>query len=531
MPGELYIGGDGVSLGYLGRPELTQETFISNPFSGQADQRLYRTGDAAKYRADGNIIILGRLDNQVKIRGFRIEIGEVEAAIGRCPGIRENVVTVAEDQTGLSRLAAYFTLDASDDAMQDWKRKIRARLREVLPEYMVPTTFMLLDELPRTPNGKIDRKALPEPVTAPDPAETEFEAPIGATERTLAQIWGRVLRTTGIGRRDDFFLLGGHSLLAVQLFNSIEEEFSCRLPLPTLLSAPTLELLARAVDSTRADLRGQAGPDWSVLVRVQPDGDRVPLFCVHGAGGNVLLYRELVRNLGTDYPFYGLQSKGLDGQQPPLPTVEDMADVYLEQIRRVRPSGPYCLGGYCMGGMVAFEMARRLQQDGESVPLVALMDTYNLSLALEANSRGFLFQKLRFHMGNLASLEPSEMTKYLQEKVRVARDGELSSLLGQLFGAANPHDKPDTEVELSVQSANDRAAFSFKPKPFSGTLTLFKPNVNYSVFPDPKMGWGEVALGGMEIVNLPVNPHGMLVEPFVVHLAREMRRRIDVLVE
>lgn len=436
-------------------------------------------------------------------------------------------MTVLEDQPGLSRLVAHYSLEAACDPRQDWKRKIRAQLRDVLPEYMVPTAFVLMDDLPRTPNGKIDRKSLPDPDTTPDLTETEYEVPVGATEEILAGIWSRVLRTTRVGRREDFFLLGGHSLLAVQLFNAIEEEFGCRLPLPTLFSASTLETLALALDSHRSGEGGESGTDWSVLVPIQTEGDRAPIFCVHGAGGNVLLYRELVQHLGAEYPFYGLQSRGLDGQQPPLATVEEMAGVYLEQIRQVRPSGPYCLGGYCLGGMIAFEIARRLRQAGESVPLVALMDTYNLSQAPEATASGLLFQKLRFHMGNLAGLEPGEISKYLREKLRVARDGELSSLLGQLFGSANPRNGPGTKVELSVQAVNDKAAISFEPEPFDGTLTLFKPNVNYTVFPDLEMGWGDVALGGLEIVNLPVNPHAMLVEPFVVDLARELRQRID----
>ena len=534
VTGELLIGGDGVARGYLGRPELTAEKFIPDPFNRNTAHRLYRTGDLARFRADGRIEFLGRSDFQVKIRGFRIEIGEIETALALIAGVARAVVTVREDKPGEKRLVAYIvpkmpssprapSANGSDTPAMLDVTALRNALRTTLPDYMLPAAFVFLESLPLTPNGKVDRKALPEPDKTAN-VEIHYEAPRGPTEEKLAEIMASLLRLPKVGRADDFFALGGYSILAVSLFNEIERMFGKRIPIATLFRAPTVAALAVELDAEHVSEK-----KWVSLVPIQPVGKKPRFFCVHGAGGNILLYRDLVRSLGTDYPFYGLQSQGLDKQTKPLTTVEEMAERYLEEIRALQPEGPYCLGGYCLGGTIAYEMAQQLHQEGHEVALLALFDTYNFTRMDKAQMLPYLWQKIAFHIRNLAGLSRKDLLGYLSSKVRIATDGELRSLWKNLSKSLRKKSggTGSRQALADVQETNDAAADAYQPKVYPGQVTIFKPKINYNFFPDPKMGWGESVTGELEIVPLPVNPHAMLVSPFVKHLAEEMRRRID----
>ena len=311
VAGELFIGGDGVAMGYLNRPELTRERFVSNPLDLKGEDILYRTGDLARFRADGRIEFLGRGDHQVKIRGFRIELGEIEASLSRIDGVARAVVVAREDTPGDKRLVAYVvptgaqsakarasdrsaSARSGDDDLSHRSQRsyARAALRSNLPEYMIPSAFVFLETLPLTPNGKVDRKALPPPDYSSDVARS-YEAPRGAIEEKLAGIMASILNVPRVGREDSFFDLGGHSILAVTLFNEIDRVFGKRLPLATLFRSPTIEGLAAALDSGR-----DRSDEWPSLIPIHPHGSKMRFFCVHGAGGNVLLYRDLARNLG-----------------------------------------------------------------------------------------------------------------------------------------------------------------------------------------------------------------------------------------
>ncbi|WP_143288381.1 thioesterase domain-containing protein, partial [Calothrix rhizosoleniae] len=361
VPGELYIGGDGLARGYLNRPQLTSEKFILNPFDDSKSERLYKTGDLTRYLRDGNIEFLGRIDNQVKIRGFRIELGEIEAVLATHPQVNQTVVIATEENTGNKRLVAYVVINSEITTQQ-----LREYLKAQLPDYMVPSVFVTLESLPVTPNGKVDRKALPVPEIERD---VEYVAPRTKVEEIIANIFAQVLELENIGIYDNFFELGGHSLLAFHLMSEIQKRFQKKLPLATLFQNPTIKQLALfLISNGETEL-------WSTLVPIQRNGSLPPLFYVPGAGGNVLSIDNLKQYLGNNQPLYGLQAQGLDGEIEPLESIEEIAQNHIKAIQTVQPTGPYFLSGYSFGGHVVFEMANQLQRMGESVAYVGILDT------------------------------------------------------------------------------------------------------------------------------------------------------------
>ncbi|WP_279609035.1 non-ribosomal peptide synthetase [Burkholderia gladioli] len=371
--GELYIGGAGVARGYLNRPDLTAQRFLADPFAraeGDAEARMYRTGDLARYQPDGNIVFLGRNDEQVKVRGFRVEPGEIEAQLATHEAVREAIVIARQDPAGNARLLAYVSLlDAAPRA--ELVRGLREHLAARLPEYMVPAAFVVLDALPLTRNGKVDRRALPEP---DDEAfvQAQYEAPQGETEQTIAALWAELLGVERVGRHDNFFALGGHSLLATRMLARLRESFGHDVSIRTLFEAPTVSQLAPRVHTA---VQSDA---LAMLLPIQTLGSKPPLFCIHPAGGFSWPYAGLAHHL-PDRPLYGLQARALAEADQQVDSIEEMALDYVRQIRGVQPSGPYHLLGWSLGCHIAHAIATQLQLAGESVALLAMLDGYPMA--------------------------------------------------------------------------------------------------------------------------------------------------------
>lgn len=493
IAGDLYVSGPGLARGYLNRPEITAEKFVADPFNDQPGARMYKTGDLARYLPNGEIEFAGRTDDQVKIRGYRIELEEIEAVLGSHPGAHEVVVIARENSSGEKSLVAYLVPSREQVPTAS---ELRSYLKKKLPAYMVPAAVVLLESMPKTPNGKVDKRALPDPKAADFAATQDYVAPTSELESKLASIWELVLDKRPVGIRDNFFELGGHSLLAARLMHRIEQQLGERLPLASLLQAPTIEELAQLLT------HDAYSTSWSSLVALQPQGSRPPFFCVHGVGGNVLGFRDLVRHLGNDQPFYALQPQGLDGKQECLTSVPEMAACYLKEIRRVQPEGPYRIGGYSFGGLVAYEIAQMLEGLGQQVALLALFDTY----PGQDESRGAQFK-------SLMSLPVKERVTFLAKKGSFV----LMTLRKRIELRLLPR------ALRNIRQACSKAAGNYEVQPYNGRVTLFRVREKSAdTLNDPYAIWWRVAREGVELREISGDHLSLLKEPQVRFLAQEL---------
>lgn len=520
VAGELYIGGDGVACGYRNRPQLTAERFLNNPF---AAGKIYRTGDRARYWHDGRVELLGRNDDQVKVRGYRIELGEVEAALARCPGVASAAVTLCQDASGEAALAGYWVSPAVDVP------QMRVFLQSQLPHYMVPTLLTRLDTMPLTGSGKIDRRQLPEPsklVPVSAPVDSEIaSAPPETTvdgdplEAALTEIWESVLGHHPIRPTDDFFELGGHSVMAAQMFARMERQIGQALPLATLFQAPTIRRLAALMrDKNWA-------PSWSTLVPIRNQGTRKPLFLIHPIGGNIVNFKGFCAHFGEDQPIYGLQARGLDGKETPRTSIEEMARDYISEIRGVQAQGPYAIGGFSAGGVVAFEMARQLQAEGETVATLALLDS-KINAGQQASSTGsstIQFARFastakanaRYAMRMSAGAFLKRKAKNLKMRAAV-RMAQIKSALHIASPASH----------LGAEEGFILALRRYVPRPYTGDAVLFVANEQPGMG-SGNLGWDQLVRGTLHIEELIGDHDALMQEPCIGELVELLKAHME----
>jgi len=398
-------------------------------------------------------------------------------------------------------------------------------IRRMLEDYQTILDAMQESSALRVSQMEVSVQPRSQAALSTGSSQSEQSLPLNETERRLKQIWEELLGVRSIGVHQNYFELGGNSILAVRLFAEIENVFTVKLPLSTLLKAPTIKKLAKVLCSETS------APTWSPVVPIQPCGSRPPFFCVHAAGGNVLLYRNLSRHLGADQPFYGLQFPGLDGEQPVLTRIEDMAALYVQEIQSIQRHGPYFLGGYCLGGTIALEMAQQLTKNGEEVAMLALFDTLNWSQIPPYSLWSKTYhqvERLAFHAGNFTLLSFKDKVTFFQEKLTTLRS-RLNIWKGMLSRRLSKGLRKSSESSLLAQiwDVTDRASVRYMARPYPGVITDFRPLKQYSKYCGPDVYWHRLARGGYHVIVLPVYPAGMLLEPFAKHLAAELRISMD----
>jgi amino acid adenylation domain-containing protein len=502
IPGELYIGGDGLALGYLNQPEQTRSRFVTVELPIVGTKRLYRTGDRVRYRADGNIEFLGRFDNQVKIRGFRVEPGEIENVLKRHPAIHNATVLVRQDQHGQKQLVAYCVADPAVTA-----ESLHAFLQEKVPAYMIPSAFVMVETLPLNANGKVDYRQLLE-MKSPVAETRQFGGEVrDLLDAQMKAVWESLLKVRAIGLDDNFFALGGHSLLAVTLFVEIERLTGKRLPLSILFQSPTLRQLTDAIRS-----QDWVSP-WRSLVAVQPKGDKTPLFLVPPAATTALRFSKLASHLGTDRPIYSFDSLGLDGITKPHSSVEEMAADYIREMRLIQTQGPYLLGGMCLGAHVALEMAQQLLVAGQDTSLLIVMDAgppvNGPSWRRPVRSRFHYLHRLAHHF-----------------KHRTVVNGLLLPKLQIFFRRSAKAINPVTNRIQKVKDIQDEAWRRYIAQPYSGNAVLFQSEMYH------KRGyyqrWEEVLLHLVVYVTPGTTHRDMLTtEPYLGQWAAQLRQCLN----
>jgi amino acid adenylation domain-containing protein len=518
--GELYVAGKSLARGYLHNPQLNDRKFIANPFVTNRSERLYKTGDLARYLPDGNLEIVGRQDFQVKIRGMRVEIEEIETVLMQHPDVRQAAVVghrchgrtaaTLEEQT----IVAYIVPNRSPIDIH----QLRVFLKTKLTDYAVPSAFEILTALPLTPNQKLDRKQLP----VPSRKNIAVASPRDEVELQLTQIWEKALGVQPIGIKENFFDLGGHSLIALQLFAQIEQIWHKRLSWGILFESPTIAELAEII---RAET---VVTEWSPLVLLKSGSPQQPaLFCIHALGGTLFSYYDLVRSLGTARPIYGLQSRGIDGKQQPLDRVEDIASYYIQSIRQMQPQGPYLLMGYSFGGIVAFEIARQLTDRGEVVDFLGLVDMRSPTLDKDRMS---LPKWLNFHVSKLKQLSLQERVKYFLDKVlyrvSIQTKGDTEGYKEVMARRLSAFEMFEPEL-LDVLEANLQATKNYLPQAYSGRATVFWCEYQ-ALYIDryPDLGWGQLVTGGVNTVPIPGEHLSLMTDPHAEVLAAKLNLAI-----
>jgi acyl-coenzyme A synthetase/AMP-(fatty) acid ligase/thioesterase domain-containing protein len=499
--GEIAIRSRSLVAGSGSLPAFMEDQFIPDP--DDPSHKVFRTGDLGRLRRDGLLEFIGRGDLQFKIRGYRVNAPAIVSKLMEMDGIRHAIVTARPDASGEKRLIAY--LVAAPGKSLSWK-SLRAGLAKQLPDYMLPSGFVFVDQIPVSPNGKIDYRALPEPEWSHPEMESESVAPRDDLDRKLIALWQEVLAVEGVGIRDDFFALGGHSLTGASLCARIGKEFGRKLYPAALVENNTVERLA--------DLLKHASLPPKIVIPIQTGGDRTPLFLAPGNEGDTLYFRPLAGHLGADQPVYGLQVTDLGDDLPALTDLETMAAYYLREMRTVQASGPYYLAGHSFGGRLVFAIAHLLVQAGEPVNLLVLMDTF----APGQMPRATLLERIRLHRDNLHALPIREWPAYFRARfnnliVRLSKIHRLRPLIGRFH-----------LIPADAASKNRIAARGYVYRRYPGKLVFFRVNERPSfVRTDLTAGWREYA-DEVEVHDVPGDHATLLNEPNVASLAGELSK-------
>ena len=482
--GELWLAGVGVARGYLGRDDLTQQKFVPDPFTSDPGARMYRSGDLARWRADGVLEYFGRVDEQVKLRGYRIELGDIESKLRACDGVHDAVVAL-NGKGSAAYLAAFVVPDDADASLD--LIGIKAQISGELPDYMIPSTIDQIEFVPLSPAGKVDRRLLPEPsrrVTAGG-----FRAPRTRTELELTLIWERILQVSPIGADDDFFELGGYSLLVAKLIGAIDREFNAQIPAQQIFSTPTLSQIAAAID--------HAGPrrPLDVLVPLRSGGTKSPLFCIHPAGGHVFGFVALAGQGDEERPFIAIQCPNLDPEATPITTVEALADRYVDEIVAYQPQGPYLLAGWSFGGVVAYAVAERLQRAGHEVSILCMFDSYLPSTG-----------KIRQLMSQDELLDSARKS---EQVVGNEQSSDLAAMERTYLGAMD-------------------MLFRYEAPTYEGRVVIFQAAQSDDLY-DVRAAdtWEGMISPAPEVRDVPGDHHSMMREPCVEEVAAALDEVLD----
>jgi len=537
--GELFIAGDSVAVGYLNRPELNAEKFLSEIpakwYERHVEQygstRIYRTGDLVRWLEDGSLEFIGRTDHQVKIRGYRIELGEIESVLKDHSLIKEAVVVAREDNPGDKRLVAY--LMPKDESSFPSHEELRKYSSTRLPKYMIPASFVKITQWKLNSNGKIDRKALPTPErnisNEEEQQQLPFASPRDFIEKQLKCVFEEVLQCGQIGIFDNFFELGGHSILGIQVSGKIETIFKVTIPYSTILHASTVDSLASVIRKTISE----QGLEISPIVDIQPRGHKNPFFCVNPALKSVLCYGALSHYLGEDQPFFGLEPRKIYN------SIEEMGKDYMHWILKKQSTGPYQIGGWSFGCTVAYELARQMREVGLEVHLY-IMDgrapIYSeeyLALDVDALQLTVLFRGIKHYFG----------TKAFQisypDLIKISQDQRIFHLMDLMDEDALPTNlSPEVAIGLFSKfrldfTESEELSRKYQPKSFSGRVVLLKAEEPYVISGvddplifHPNLGWEQVCTQKIEVVEVPGDHDSMVFQPHVVTLAERLKKSL-----
>jgi aspartate racemase len=515
--GELYIGGPGLARGYLNLAERTASNFVANPFSDRPGDKLYRTGDTARYLPNGTLEFIGRIDFQVKIRGFRIELLEIETYLEQYPSVQQGIVLAREDVPGEKRLVAYIIPKHGQPIQVS---ALRSFLQTKLPAYMIPPAVVVMESFPMTPNGKVDRRAFPEPQVVDLVQYGEVVLPADVLETQLLHIWEQVLNIKPIGTADNFMDLGGTSLLAARLADKIDQKFQQSLPLSIIFQAPTIKQLA--------DILRQGNiPNQSLsLVEIQPKGSVPPLFLFEG----VSIYHPLIPYLGRERPIYALITLVKDRMNGPLNQVEAIADYYINELVKVQPEGPYYLCGLSFGGIVAFEVAQKLAAKGQEIGLLVMFDPILPSACKPLPIQ----QRLRFHTQKIAKQGIGYIVRSVVYKIMTLTDPmtmPARKTIGRYLKPKEPTESMSYTTDYwMTDKIIQQAERAYVPKPYAGKVVMFRAldsEDGKSVSLDPDLGWKPYLKDGLTIYDVPGDHVGILQEPNVGAIGNRIKLLLE----